>query len=123
MKLEPHSPAWYKQLAETQQGYYYPWKSVVSPFNGEDAYLELVKAHLQPNLDVLDAGCGHGDVALDIAPFCNSVLAYDLVEDYILLARTEAAKRGLENLQFICADSSAKANNGKPKLPADDNTI
>lgn len=121
--MNPHSPAWYKQLAKTQQGYFYPWKSVVSPFNGEDAYLELVKAHLGPNLNVLDAGCGHGEVALDIAPLCESVLAYDLVEDYITLARNEAAKRGVKNIQFISANSSAKANGGKPKLPADDTTI
>lgn len=121
--LEPHSPAWYKQLAKTQQGYYYPWKSTVSPFNGEDAYLELVKAHLQPQLDVLDAGCGHGDVALEIAPLCHSVFAYDLVEDYVELAQTRARERSLENVQFVCANSSAKANLGKPKIPAKDNTI
>jgi ubiquinone/menaquinone biosynthesis C-methylase UbiE len=121
--LEPHSPSWYKQLAKTQQGYYYPWKSALSPFNGEDAYLELVKAHLQPHLDVLDAGCGHGEVALEIAPFCQSVLAYDLVEDYIELARIEAEKRGLKNAQFICANSSATANHGQPKIPARDNSI
>jgi SAM-dependent methyltransferase len=121
--MTPHSPAWYKQLAKVQQGYYYPWKSVVSPFNGEDAYLELVKAHLQPHLEVLDAGCGHGDVALDIAPLCHSVLAYDLVEDYIKLAQREIQKRSLKNIKFICADSSARANNGSPRLPAKDKSI
>lgn len=123
MTLEPHSPAWYKQLAKVQQGYFYPWKSTVSPFNGEDAYLELVKAHLYPNLDVLDAGCGHGEIALEIAPLCHSVFAYDLVEDYIALTQTAAEKRNLENIQFVCANSSAKANHGKPKIPAKDNSI
>jgi SAM-dependent methyltransferase len=121
--VTPHSPAWYKQLAKTQQGYYYPWKSVVSPFNGEDAYLELVKAHLQPQTDVLDAGCGHGDVALELSFLCHSILAYDLVEEYIALAQTRAREGGLENVQFICANSSAKANNGNPRLPARDNSI
>lgn len=121
--MTPHSPAWYKQLAKTQQGYFYPWKSVVSLFNGEDAYLELVKAHLQPHIDVLDAGCGHGEIALEIAPLCHSIFAYDLVEDYIKLARIEARRRGLENIQFVCANSSAKANNGKPRIPAKDKSI
>jgi SAM-dependent methyltransferase len=121
--LEPHSPAWYKQLAKVQHGYYYPWKSVVAPFNGENAYLELVKAHLHAELDVLDAGCGHGEVALDIAPLCHSVFAYDLVEDYITLAQKEAEKQKLENVQFVCANSSAKANDGHPKLPAKDKSI
>jgi SAM-dependent methyltransferase len=111
------------RLAKKQQGYYYPWESTVSLFNGEDAYLELVKAHLQPHLDVLDAGCRHGEVALDIAPLCHSVFAYDLVEDYIALAQTEAEKRKLENVQFVCANSSAKANNGQPKIPAKDKSI
>jgi ubiquinone/menaquinone biosynthesis C-methylase UbiE len=121
--LEPHSPAWYKQLAKMRQCYYYPWKSVISPFNGEDAYLELVKAHLQTNLDILDAGCGHGDVALELAPSCHSILAYDLVKDYIALAQARARERGLENIQFVCADSSARANNGKPRIPSEDKSI
>jgi hypothetical protein len=24
-----------------QHGYYYPWRSTVAPFNGEDTYLDL----------------------------------------------------------------------------------
>jgi ubiquinone/menaquinone biosynthesis C-methylase UbiE len=123
MNLEPHSPNWYDQLAKVQSGYHYPWKSRLSPFNGEDAYLELVKAHLNSKLHVLDAGCGHGEVALDIAPLCRSVLAYDLVENYIELAKLEAQKQRLENIQFVCANSSAKANGGKPTLPAQDTSI
>lgn len=117
--MEPHSPAWYDQLAKVQQGYYYPWKSKLSPFNGEDAYLELVKAHLTKDSDVLDSGCGHGDVALQIAPLCRSVFAYDRVEDYIALAQTEAKNRAIENVTFICANSSASANAGKPRIPSE----
>jgi SAM-dependent methyltransferase len=118
MQLRPHSPAWYDRLSTLQQGYYFPWKSTLPPMNGEDIYLELVRQHLFPEADMLDAGCGHGEVALDIAPFCRSILAYDRIAAYIHLAQKSALQRGIKNVTFICADSSTEANGGKPRIPA-----
>ena len=60
MTVHSHSDAWYDQLSEAQEGYYYPWESVVPPFNGEDTYVEMVNSFLTRNVDVLDVGCGHG---------------------------------------------------------------
>ena len=90
MELRPHSKAWYERLATMQQGYHYPWRSILPAINGEDMYLEILRQGLAPDKDVLDVGCGHGEVALDIAPLCNSVLAYDRVAHYIELARNLA---------------------------------
>jgi SAM-dependent methyltransferase len=123
MDLKPHSKAWYERLATLQEGYYYPWRSILPPFNGEDVYLEMVGQQLSPDKDVLDVGCGHGEVALDIAPHCRSVLAYDRVPPYIELARSLARERGVNNATFLCADSSPEANGGRPRIPAEDNSF
>jgi SAM-dependent methyltransferase len=106
-----------------QDGYYYPWKSILSPHNGEDAYLALLSQHLKPESDVLDIGCGHGEVAISIASNCHSILAYDRVERYIQLAQNAAQNQGLDNLIFRCADSSAEKNAGRVCIPAEDNAF
>ncbi len=118
MRLTPHTHAWYDRLAETQQGYFYPWRSTVAPRNGEAAYLDLVRAHLAADKDVLDVGCGHGEVDLAIAPHCRSVLAYDRVASFIDLAQAAQRERGITNVTFVCADSSADANDGQSHIPA-----
>jgi SAM-dependent methyltransferase len=123
MKRTLSSKAWYERLAEMQAGYYYPWTSQVAPFNGEDVYLDMVHQYLAPDKDVLDVGCGHGEVALDIAPLCRSVLAYDRVARYIELARKGARKRGVRNVTFVCADSHPDAHGGHAQIPADDDSL
>jgi SAM-dependent methyltransferase len=119
MQIRPHSPAWYDRLATLQSGYYYPWKSILPPLNGEDTCFKLVAQHLFSGADVLDAGCGHGEVALEFASRCRTILAYDRVADYIRLAEESARQKGITNVTFLCADSSAEANEGKPRIPAE----
>jgi SAM-dependent methyltransferase len=115
----PHSPEWYDRLSTLQDGYYYPWKSQLTPGNGEDAYLALVGAYLSPSTDLLDVGCGHGEVALKMASLCHSVFAYDRVDSYIQIAQESARKQGIENISFLCHDSSQHANDGSVKIPAE----
>ncbi len=117
--LTPHGPEWYDRLARLQRGYFYPWKSVLPPFNGEDVYRHLLHRHLTPDTDVLDVACGHGVVALEIAPLCRHVVGYDRVPSYIQLAREAASTRGIENAAFICADSSVECNGGRVRIPAE----
>ncbi len=121
--LKPHSKAWYDRLAKAQPGYYFPWRSTLLPLNGEDCYLDLVRQHLAPDVDVLDIACGHGQVALELAPSCRSILAYDRVPSYIELARRAAAEGGTGNVTYVCADSSAEANGGLPRIPAADRSF
>jgi ubiquinone/menaquinone biosynthesis C-methylase UbiE len=123
LTLKPHSSAWYDRLATLQVGYYYPWRSRVAPLNGEDAYLDLIHQHLTSEMDVLEIACGHGEVPLLIAPLCRSILAYDRVASYIQIAQKAAENQEVDNLTFICADSSADANNGHPHIPADDKSF
>ncbi len=123
MILQPHSPAWYDRLASLQNGYYYPWKSQVAAHNGEDAYLKLIRQYLTPKTDLLDVGCGHGEVSLDLAPHSHSVLAYDRVDAYIQIARENAGKKKIKNINYLCVDSSPEKNNGVALIPAEANSF
>lgn len=121
-RLKPHSAAWYKRLSQLQVGYYYPWHSTISMGNGDQAYMDLVTRHLSPEKDVLEVGCGHGEMALEIAPHCRSLLAYDRVPNYIELAQAGALQRGTNNVTFVCADSSAQSNK-RPRIPTGPNSF
>jgi len=123
MRLQPQTAEWYDRLAMLQDGYFYPWRSQIGAWNGEDEYLALVRQHLRPDADVLDVACGHGAVALEIAPLCRSVLGYDRTAAWIGLAQQAAQERGLTNVTFVCHDSSAAANGGHVRVPAQDATF
>lgn len=120
MPLTLQKAEWYDRLATMQQGYYYPWRSRLGGWNGEEIYQTMVREHLSPDADVLDAACGHGAMALDLAPHCRSVLGYDRTAAWIELAQRAARERGLTNATFVCHDSSSEANGGRPRLPAPD---
>lgn len=120
MRLIRHTPEWYERLATRQGGYYYPWRSTLPAWHGEDAYLELVRRHVGPDTDLLDVACGHGEISLKIAPQAKSVLGYDRAAAWIELARRTARERGVTNVTFVWYDSSPTANGGQARIPADD---
>ncbi len=120
MALSGHTAPWYDRLAAMQEGYYYPWRSELPARHGEDTYLEIVHEHLHPDVDVLDAACGHGPVALEIAPRCRSVLGYDRTAPWIGMAERAARERGIANASFVVHDSSPGANDGAARVPAPD---
>jgi 23S rRNA (guanine745-N1)-methyltransferase len=122
MSLKPHSPEWYDRLATFQRGYYYPWRSTLPPLNGEDMFLSLLHEIVTPTKDVLEVGCGHGELALQIAASCRSLLAYDRMPAYVQIAQAAAAQQQLANLTFVCADSSI-AINGQARIPAADQSM
>jgi SAM-dependent methyltransferase len=103
--IEPHSQEWYDRLSQQQEGYYYPWQSTLAPLNGEDEYLQLVRHLLNPQMGVLDVGCGHGEVPMQFAPLCRWIVAYDSTPAYIDMARKTAAAQQLNNISFIQAGS------------------
>lgn len=117
-----HSNSWYDNLAQVQTGYYYPWKSRVGDRNGEDAFIEYVQEHLTPETDLLEVGCGHGELALDLAESCRSVVAYDRVQSYIDLAEEEKAKRNNDNARFLCYDARDPTLE-EVRLPVEDNSV
>jgi ubiquinone/menaquinone biosynthesis C-methylase UbiE len=115
--ITPRSPEWYDRLATLQSGYYYPWKSRLPALNGEDVFLSMLHEIVTPEKDVLEVGCGHGEVALQVAASCRTLLAYDRVPAYIHLAQTAAEQQNAKNVTFVCADSSISMN-GQARVPA-----
>jgi SAM-dependent methyltransferase len=57
--------------------------------------------------DVLDAGCGHGEVSLALAAASYTVVGLELSETAVAWARRSAAQRGLRNATFEQADVTA----------------
>jgi ubiquinone/menaquinone biosynthesis C-methylase UbiE len=60
-------------------------------------------AGLRPGMQVLDVGCGPGDVSIvasRLVGATGSVLAVDAAADIIELARTRAAEMGASNIRF-----------------------
>jgi SAM-dependent methyltransferase len=82
-------------------------------------YRELVSQHVQADMDVLDIACAQGEIALEIAPHCRSITGYDRIVSWIASAQQSARKAALTNTNFVCHDSSAEANGGQARLPAD----
>src|SRR5687767_12494579 len=103
--LMPQSAAWCERLARQQGGYFYDWRSVLEPGNGEDLYTKLVELELDPSIDVVDAGCGHGQDVLRIAPRVRSVVGYDRTAAFIAIAEEQRRSGGIDNARFLCADS------------------
>ena len=54
--------------------------------------------------DVLDAGCGHAELALALAAAGSTVVGIDLAPTAIAAATEAAKQRGLSNATFVCAD-------------------
>ncbi len=65
-------------------------------------FLPFLVPHLRPGLDVLDAGCGVGSIALDVAPLVapGRVVGIDVDVVQIEAARRSAAERGIDNADF-----------------------
>jgi SAM-dependent methyltransferase len=106
-----NNPSWFhthERLAERYGGFVYPWRSELEAGNGEDAYSALVQEHLRPDADVVEAGCGHGTDALAFGPKVRSYLGYDAIAPYIAIAQRRASEAGLQNVEFVVADSSPK---------------
>jgi SAM-dependent methyltransferase len=110
-------------LSAQQGGYFYPWRSALGDGNGEDAYTQLVEAHLSREAVVLDAGCGHGTDMLAFAPKVARFIGYDAVESFIAIARRRAADAGLANVELVLCNSSARFNGGTARMPVADDAL
>lgn len=83
------------------RGFAHRWDSVVADGNGEDFFLELVGRHLTANSDVLDVGCGHGDLALRMGQQARSVIGVEREASLLALAGELLAESGRSNVRFI----------------------
>jgi ubiquinone/menaquinone biosynthesis C-methylase UbiE len=49
---------------------------------------------------VLDVACGPGFLTMAFAARCRSAVGFDATEEFLAIARAEAAHRGLQNIEF-----------------------
>jgi SAM-dependent methyltransferase len=93
------------ELAHTQGGYFYPWQSTVAAGDGESAYTQMVRAALDTDLVVIEAGCGHGpDIPL-FAARVHRYIAYDYSPGLIEIAREQVRALSLHNVELYMVDS------------------
>ncbi len=86
------------------RGFAHRWDSGVADGNGEDFFLELLDHHVGPGLDVLDVGCGHGELALSVAMRVQSVVCVERHRELLDLAEELLGESGLANVRFVQAE-------------------
>jgi ubiquinone/menaquinone biosynthesis C-methylase UbiE len=73
------------------------------PIADEAAYqhkLQVTRALLRPEMEVLEFGCGTGSTAILHAPHVKQITAIDLSERMLEIARGKAAAAGVDNIRF-----------------------
>lgn len=74
--------------------------------------IELAKTSLKPEDRVFDFGCGTGLVTNEIAGSVGTILAVDLSEKMLEIAKHKAAERGITNVVFeACGSDTLPASN------------
>lgn len=92
---------WLQDPRIAERGFVHRWQSAVATGNGEDAFIDLVNHYLHPDCDVLDLGCGHGELTLLLANHCRSIVGIERNPDYLELAKELAAEQKITNAQFF----------------------
>jgi SAM-dependent methyltransferase len=115
---------WKTDQRIADRGFAHRWDSVVADCNGEDFFLELLSRHLTAKSDVLDVGCGHGDLAMSMARQARSVIGLDREAGLLALASELLAESGLANVRFVEAELAGpdEAHRGGP-LPLADGCV
>lgn len=74
------------------------------PWNIGEPQPELTELIGAARGEVLDAGCGHAELALAVAAAGHPVVGIDLAPTAVAAAAEEAARRGLTRATFLAAD-------------------
>ena len=73
------------------------------PLADEAAYqkkLQVTRKYFQPDMEVLEFGCGTGSTAITHAPYVKHILAIDISSKMIEIAQGKADAENLENVTF-----------------------
>ena len=73
------------------------------PVANEAAYqkkLQITHDYLQPEMEVLELGCGAGSTAITHAPYVNHIHAIDISTKMIDIAQGKADAKNIENVTF-----------------------
>ena len=73
------------------------------PIADEAAYqkkLQVTREYFQPNMDVLEFGCGTGSTAIAHAPYVQHIRAIDFSSTMIEIAQAKADAQNIQNVTF-----------------------
>jgi len=87
-------------------------KYAAQPIADEDAYrtkMARTQAHMTPDMDIFEFGCGTGGTAIAHAPHVRSVRAIDFSTRMLEMARRRATEAGAENVVFEQGDITSIA--------------
>ena len=73
------------------------------PVGDEAAYqkkLAVTREYFRPDMEVLEIGCGTGSTAIAHAPYVRHILATDISEKMIEIAKGRAGAAGVQNVTF-----------------------
>ncbi len=73
------------------------------PVADETAYqkkLQVTREYFQPDMEVLEFGCGTGSTAIAHAPYVKHILAIDISSRMIEIAQRKADAKNVENVTF-----------------------
>jgi len=76
------------------------------PIADEAAYqkkLQVSREYFQPDMDVLEFGCGTGSTALLHAPYVKHIQAIDVSSKMIEIAQGKADAENIKNVEFECS--------------------
>lgn len=96
---------WYNKIARRNGGYRKTWSSTIEGESGEEAFRDLLFELLEPQMHVLDAGCGSGEFSLEVAGHVRQLTGLDFAENMINLARANAVDAGARNCSFVTAST------------------
>lgn len=82
----------------------------INPVQAEKLYYKALE-YAAPNGKglILDLYCGAGTISLCLARGCERVIGAEIVPEAVENARENAARNGIENAEFICADAGEAA--------------
>jgi len=89
-----HSTKFWDKIAE---------RYAKQPITDEAAYqkkLQVTRDYFQPNMEVLEFGCGTGSTAIAHAPYVKHIHAIDISSKMIKIARVKAEAKNLKNVTF-----------------------
>ena len=70
----------------------------------KDIGIVLTYAGVNKNSVCVDAGTGSGWLAVSLAKVCKEVTSYEIREEFIKIAETNAKREGVENLRIVNRD-------------------
>lgn len=81
-------------------------KYAAAPVPSEEIYqkkLTMTREYLRSDMKILEFGCGTGTTALAHAPYVRHILAIDIADKMLEIAKQKAKKQSIENIDFKLA--------------------